>query len=138
MSYAAALAQEHFRYFVEFGKVPVHVAPASDTPAPASSPAPTGLAASLARSIDDLGLSVRSLNSLKNSSIRTLKELVEQTPKTLDDVKNIGDKAIHEIAEMLQKEKLKFGMKFDEIDGDLRITDHGSLPAIPAASGEEA
>ena len=68
----------------------------------------------------------------------TLKELVEQTPKTLDDVKNIGDKAIHEIAEMLQKEGLKFGMKFDEVDGDLRITDHGSLPAIPAASGEEA
>ncbi len=138
LAYAAALAQEHFRYFVEFGKVPVHIAPASDIPVQVSSPAPTGLAASLARTIDDLGLSVRSLNSLKNSSIRTLKELVEQTPKTLDDVKNIGDKAIHEIAEMLQKEGLKFGMKFDEVDGDLRITDHGSLPAIPAASGEEA
>jgi DNA-directed RNA polymerase subunit alpha len=138
LAYAAALAQEHFRYFVEFGKVPVHIAPASDTPSPASTPAPTGLAASLARSIDDLGLSVRSLNSLKNSSIRSLKDLVEHTPKTLEDVKNIGDKAIHEIAEMLHKEGLKFGMKFDEVDGDLRITDHGSLPAIPAASGEEA
>ena len=50
----------------------------------------------------------------------------------------VAPEAIHEIAEMLQKEGLKFGMKFDEVDGDLRITDHGSLPAIPAASGEEA
>ena len=34
IAYAAALAQEHFRYFVEFGKVPVG--------RPESSPAPAG------------------------------------------------------------------------------------------------
>jgi DNA-directed RNA polymerase subunit alpha len=139
LAYAAALAQEQFRYFVEFGKVPVHVAPITETPASTtSSPAPTGLAASLSRSIDELGLSVRSLNSLKNSSIRTLKDLVEYTPKSLEDVKNIGEKAVHEIAELLQREGLNFGMKFEEVDGDLRITDHGTLPALPAVSGEEA
>ncbi len=138
LAYAAALAQEHFRYFVEFGKVPVHAAPVDDqVDAPAGAPAPSGLAASLARPIDDLQLSVRSLNSLKNSSIRTLKDLVEFTPKDLGEVKNIGEKAVQEIAEMLQREGLNFGMKFDEVDGDLRITDHGSLPAVTAASGEE-
>ena len=89
--------------------------------------------------IDDLGLSVRSLNSLKNSSIRTLKDLVEfSARRILDEVKNIGEKALQEIAELLQSEGLNFGMKFDEVDGDLRITDHGTLPALPAASGEEA
>ncbi len=139
LAYAAALAQEHFRYFVEFGKVPVHVAPVSAAaPSAPAAPAPSGLAATLARSIDDLGLSVRSLNSLKNSSIRTLKDLVETSPKVLGEVKNIGDKAVQEIAEMLQKEGLGFGMKFEEVDGDFRITDHGSLLPFPAASGEEA
>lgn len=138
LAYAAALAREHFRYFVEFGKVPVHAAPVNVSAAPANHPTPSGLAASLARPIDDLGLSVRSLNSLKNSSIRTLKDLVEFTTKELNDVKNIGEKAVHEIAELLQREGLNFGMKFDEVDGDLRITDHGTLPALPAVSGEEA
>jgi DNA-directed RNA polymerase subunit alpha len=138
LAYAAALAREHFRYFVEFGKVPVHAAPVSEIAAPASHPTPSGLAASLARPIDDLGLSVRSLNSLKNSSIRTLRDLVEFSTKELNDVKNIGEKAVHEIAELLQREGLNFGMKFDEVDGDLRITDHGTLPALPAVSGEEA
>lgn len=138
LAYAAALAREHFRYFVEFGKVPLHAAPVSEAATSAGLPTPTGLAALLSRPIDDLGLSVRSLNSLKNSSIRTLKDLVEFTTKELNDVKNIGEKAVHEIAELLQREGLNFGMKFDEVDGDLRITDHGTLPALPAVSGEEA
>src|SRR5512134_243159 len=69
IAYAAALAQEHFRYFVEFGKVPV-----MREPAPILSEAGGDLRQSLSRPIDDLGLSVRSLNSLKNSNIRTLQD----------------------------------------------------------------
>ncbi len=133
LAYAAALAQEHFRYFVEFGKVPQMAAPVSESSAPA-----TGLKARLMQSIDDAGLSVRSLNSLKNSNIRTLRDLVEFTTKELNDVKNIGDKAVQEIAELLQREGLNFGMQFEEADGDLRIVNEGTPPMVIAGNGEEA
>src|SRR5512134_1154015 len=108
IAYAAALAQEHFRYFVEFGKVPVARVVASETVAVAG-----GMRGKLARLIDDLGLTVRTLNSLKNSNIRTLKDLVEYSEKELLDVKNVGEKAVAEIAELLQREGLFFGAVLD-------------------------
>ena len=60
-----------------------------------------------------MGLSVRALNSLKNSSIRTLKDLVELAEADLLKVKNVGEKALAEIGELLQREGLSFGMSFD-------------------------
>ena len=74
VAYAAALAQEHFRYFVDFGKVPMVAAEAPS--AGGGSAAPGRLKELLDRSIDDVGLTVRSVNSLKNSNIRTLGDLV--------------------------------------------------------------
>jgi DNA-directed RNA polymerase subunit alpha len=136
VAYAAALAMEHFRHFVEFGKVPDVPEPVV-VAAPAAAPAPTGLKARLARSIDDLGLSVRSLNSLKNSSIRTLQDLVELSGEELLKVKNVGEKALGEIAELLQREGLNFGMEFEEVDGDLRITAQGTAPMVVASTVTE-
>jgi DNA-directed RNA polymerase subunit alpha len=134
IAYAAALAQEHFRYFVEFGKVPL----ARDGGAGAGvAPTPGSLRQRLNRLIDDFGLSVRSLNSLKNSNIRTLRDLVEFSEDDLLKVKNVGEKAIQEIADLLQREGLNFGMRFEEVDGDLRITHPGIPPAPhPAPAGE--
>src|SRR5262245_62284178 len=68
IAYAAALAQEHFRYFVEFGKVPVARGGAAGGAIAGGS---GQLREKVSRLIDDFGLSVRSLNSLKNSNIRT-------------------------------------------------------------------
>ena len=76
----------------------------------------------LGRLIDDFGLSVRSLNSLKNSNIRTLGDLVRYTEDELLKVKNVGEKALSEIAELLRREGLNFGMDWEEADGDLRVT----------------
>ena len=125
IAYAAALAQEHFRYFVEFGKVPM----ARDTAGPAGVPAAGNLRQRLSKLIDDFGLSVRSLNSLKNSNIRTLRDLVEFSEDDLLKVKNVGEKAIQEIADLLQREALNFGMRFEDADGDLRIANPGTPPA---------
>ena len=125
IAYAAALAQEHFRYFVEFGKVPVS--------RPVSTPATRGasqLRDKLGRIIDDFGLSVRSLNSLKNSNIRTLADLVQYTEDELLKVKNVGEKALKEIADLLRAQELNFGMRFEEVDGDLRITNPGAPPSM--------
>jgi DNA-directed RNA polymerase subunit alpha len=132
MAYAAALAMEHFRYFTDFGVVP-QVA----DPEPVAAPAANGLMARLDRPIDDLGLSVRSLNSLKNSSIRSLRDLVEFSTEELLKVKNVGDKALQEIAELLQNEGLNFGMQFEEVDGDLRIVNEGTAPMAIAGAGED-
>ena len=135
IAYAAALAQEHFRYFVEFGKTPAYTAPAANsggTSAPAS-----GLAGRVSRAIDDLGLSVRTVNSLKNGNIRTLRDLVEFSPDELEKVKNIGGKALQEIAELLRDEELNFAMKFEDIGGELRITNQGTPPVVPASVIEE-
>jgi DNA-directed RNA polymerase subunit alpha len=115
IAYAAALAQEHFRYFVEFGKVPAAREPVTD-----GSVASGNLKALLGRLIDDFGLSVRSLNSLKNSNIRTIRDLVAFTEDELLKVKNVGEKALAEIRELLQREGLSFGLVFEEIDGELR------------------
>ena len=134
IAYAAALAQEHFRYFVEFGKVPM----ARDLGAAAAvGPSSGSLRQRLSRLIDDFGLSVRSLNSLKNSNIRTLRDLVEFSEHDLEKVKNVGEKAIQEIADLLQKEVLNFGMRFEEADGDLRIVNPGTPPMPHIASPVE-
>ncbi len=139
IAYAAALAQEHFRFFVEFGKVPQVAEPAPPVAlAGEGAQVVTGLAASLAREIDQLGLSVRSVNSLKNSSIRTLRDLVEHSVEEMLKVKNVGDKALQEIAEMLQKQELNFGMSFEEVEGDLRIVEQGQPPMTVAGNGEDA
>jgi DNA-directed RNA polymerase subunit alpha len=133
IAYAAALAQEHFRYFVEFGKVPM----ARDTAGAPGAPAPGNLRHRLSKLIDDFGLSVRSLNSLKNSNIRTLRDLVEFSEDDLLKVKNVGEKAIQEIADLLQREGLNFGMRFEDADGDLRVANPGTPPAPhPAPLGE--
>ncbi len=134
IAYAAALAMEHFRSFVDFGVVKQVADPEPMAIAPA---APSGLKARLAQPIDDLGLSVRSLNSLKNSSIRTLQDLVEFNGDDLLKVKNVGDKALQEIAELLQREGLNFGMEFEEVDGDLRIVNEGTAPMAGAGAEEE-
>jgi DNA-directed RNA polymerase subunit alpha len=132
IAYAAALAQQHFRYFIEFGKVPQQ-RPAFAEGALASGP----LRARLDRLIDDFGLSVRSLNSLKNSNIRTLKDLVEFSQEELLKVKNVGEKAVQEIAELLQREGLNFSMEFEETETDLRIVRAGLPPMVQAIALEE-
>jgi DNA-directed RNA polymerase subunit alpha len=109
IAYAAALAQEHFQYFRDFGQVPIAPDPVEEDASIASD----DLRERLERPIDDLGLSVRALNSLKNSSIRTLKDLVELAEEDLLKVKNVGEKALAEIGELLQREGLSFGMSFD-------------------------
>ncbi len=134
IAYAAALAQEHFRYFVEFGKVPM-----GRPEAPVAGHGSGALRDKLARLIDDFGLSVRSLNSLKNSNIRTLRDLVQYTEDDLLKVKNVGEKALKEIADLLRAQELNFGMLFEDADDDLRVVQAGSPPSarVVVDAGEE-
>ena len=138
VSYAAALAQTHFQYFAGFG---------SHSPAPLSFglELPGGdaqrLADDIRTPIDDFELSVRSVNSLKNSGIRTLGDLVKMTESQVLQVKNFGKKSLNEIVDLLEKHNLNFGMKFEETADGVRITDPGTPPnrnvAIVAVDDDE-
>src|SRR5256886_160541 len=132
VAYAAALAQEHFRFFVDFGKVPM----VASEPAGNGGVATSQLKDVVARSIDDVGLSVRSVNSLKNSNIRTLADLVQYREEDLLKVKNVGEKALGEIAELLRREGLNFGMRVEEVEGELRVLDPGAAPQAQVTEGE--
>lgn len=132
VAYAAALAQEHFRFFVDFGKVPMSSGGAGGNGGATSA----RVQEVLARSIDDVGLSVRSVNSLKNSNIRTLADLVQYHEDDLLKVKNVGEKALGEIAELLRREGLNFGMRLEEVDGQFHILDGGTAPQARPTEGD--
>ena len=110
VAYGAALLQEHFRYFVDFGRVPM-VAAQGDGGAGQDTARLRDL---LGKPIDDCGLSVRSINSLKNSNINSLGE----------------------IADLLRREGLNFGMAFDEADGQLVVTNPGMPPEAQATAAD--
>lgn len=134
VSYAAALAQTHFQYFASFG---THTAAAVAVPGSEGSSEAARLAESLRTPIDDLNLSVRSVNSLKNSNIRSLGDLVRQTETQILQVKNFGKKSLQEIADLLEKEGLNFGMKFEESTDGVRVADWGTAPSRAAANAPD-
>jgi DNA-directed RNA polymerase subunit alpha len=73
-----------------------------------------GLDALLAKNIDELDLSVRSANSLKNANIHTLRDLVRRTEKDMLETKNFGKKSLEEVQEVLDKLGLALGMDVPE------------------------
>jgi DNA-directed RNA polymerase subunit alpha len=73
-----------------------------------------GLDALLAKQIDELDLSVRSANSLKNANIHTLRDLVRRTEKDMLETKNFGRKSLEEVQEVLDKLGLQLGMDVPE------------------------
>jgi len=67
----------------------------------------------LFRSVDDLELSVRSANCLKNANIRYIGELVQKSEAEMLKTKNFGRKSLNEIKDILGEMGLSLGMKLD-------------------------
>lgn len=67
----------------------------------------------LFRSVDDLELSVRSANCLKNANIRFIGELVVRSEAEMLKTKNFGRKSLNEIKEILSEMGLGLGMKIE-------------------------
>ena len=67
----------------------------------------------LLRHVDDLELSVRSANCLKNAGINLIGELVQKTEAEMLKTKNFGRKSLNEIKEILLESGMGFGMKVD-------------------------
>ncbi|HWX42685.1 MAG TPA: DNA-directed RNA polymerase subunit alpha [Blastocatellia bacterium] len=105
---AAKLIKDHMQIFINFEEEP-ELAEADHDGGPGGP-----LNENLDRSVDELELSVRSYNCLKNADIRTIRELVQKTEPEMLKTKNFGRKSLNEIKEILTSMGLRLGMRFDE------------------------
>ena len=84
----------------------------------------------LNRSVEELELSVRSYNCLKNANIATIGELIQKTEAEMLKTKNFGRKSLNEIKEILAQMGLSLGMKID----DQGNPQPGPTSVLPAAT----
>ena len=103
---AAKLLKDHLAIFINFEELPE----AAEEPAER---ALSQMNEVLNRSVEELELSVRSYNCLKNANIQTIGDLVQKTEAEMLRTKNFGRKSLNEIKEILSGLGLSFGMKFD-------------------------
>jgi len=69
----------------------------------------------LFRSVNELELSVRAANCLKNANIKTIADLVQKSEMEMLKTKNFGKKSLNEIKEILAEMGLHLGMKVDSL-----------------------
>jgi DNA-directed RNA polymerase subunit alpha len=115
IGYAAKLLKDHMTIFINFEELPEATEEPSDRGLDRVSD-------QLNRSVEELELSVRSYNCLKNANIQTIGELVQKTEAEMLRTKNFGRKSLNEIKEILGSMGLALGMKPDA---------HGRLVAPP-------
>jgi len=84
----------------------------------------------LNRSVEELELSVRSYNCLKNANIQSIGELVQKTEAEMLKTKNFGRKSLNEIKEILAQMGLSLGMRIDENGNPVP----GPTSILPAAT----
>jgi DNA-directed RNA polymerase subunit alpha len=104
---SAKLVKDHMNIFINFEEE-IETASASEERRPEIKNE------NLNRSVEELELSVRSYNCLKNANIQTIGELVQKTEAEMLKTKNFGRKSLNEIKEILSSMGLSLGMKIDE------------------------
>jgi DNA-directed RNA polymerase subunit alpha len=108
---AAKLLKDHMSIFINFDEEPETEETVAAAPVQRVHLAPNE---NLDRSVEELELSVRSYNCLKNANITTIRELVQKTESEMLKTKNFGRKSLNEIKEILGGMGLALGMRFDE------------------------
>ena len=108
VSLAAKLIRDHFTIFVGLDE-------AADQPLEGvGDQVSASVNEHLDKSVEELELSVRSYNCLKNANIRTLRELVQKTEGEMLKTKNFGRKSLNEIKDILSTMGLSLGMRLDQ------------------------
>jgi len=120
VSLAAKLARDHLAIFIDLEDEEFE----EETPAEVPEHDREAFWEKLRRSVDEMELSVRSYNCLKNANIGTLGDLVQKTEAEMLKTKNFGRKSLTEIKETLAQMGLSLGMKLDD------------YPGAPQAEGE--
>ena len=105
---AANILISHFKLFTDSKAVPV------DSGSESKSDPLTGgdlqMRHLLLTKLSDVGLSVRAFNCLKAADIDTFADLVSYSRSELMKFRNFGRKSLSEIDELVEKQKLAFGM----------------------------
>ena len=109
VAHAAKTLSDHLMIFVNFHDEPVQEEQEVDEEQ-------EQLIENLNRSVDELELSVRSYNCLKNADIRTIGELVQRNEGEMLKTRNFGRKSLNEIKEILTTMGLSLGMDLAGID----------------------
>jgi DNA-directed RNA polymerase subunit alpha len=108
VSLSAKLIRDHLNIFINLEDAAEMQADAGgEQPGAASNE-------NLDKSVEELELSVRSYNCLKNANIRTIRELVQKTEGEMLKTKNFGRKSLNEIKEILAGMGLSLGMRLDQ------------------------
>lgn len=108
LAYAGKILKEHMAIFINFDEdkaEPEIVQPTEDEAPP--------LNENLYRTVEDLELSVRSANCLKNANINYIGQLVQKTEAEMLKTKNFGRKSLNEIKQLLSEMELALGMKIE-------------------------
>ena len=112
VSLASKLVRDHLNIFINLEE-------GAEAQSEAAADAPRSGASNenLDKSVEELELSVRSYNCLKNANIRTIRELVLKTEAEMLKTKNFGRKSLNEIKEILHTMGLSLGMRVDQPAG---------------------
>jgi DNA-directed RNA polymerase subunit alpha len=106
IAYSAKILKQQLDVFINFEELAEEVQPEAIDEA-------GNVNEVLMRSVEDLELSVRSANCLKNAGINSIGELVQRTEAEMLKTKNFGRKSLSEIKDILNEYGLAFGMKLD-------------------------
>lgn len=109
VAHAAKIIKDHMQIFINFDEEPEAALPQVDEKK-------QKMIAYLSKSVEELELSVRSYNCLKNADIQTIAELVQKNEAEMLKTRNFGRKSLNEIKEILEGMGLSLGMKLDADD----------------------
>ncbi len=108
LAFAAKILKDHLSIFITFDeKDEVHE--------PVIEEKQKEFNKNLLRSVNELELSVRAANCLKNANIKTIADLVQRTEAEMLKTKNFGRKSLNEIKEILSEMGLSLGMKLENL-----------------------
>jgi DNA-directed RNA polymerase subunit alpha len=106
IAYSAKIMKQQLDAFINFEEVEEEILPEKEDEQ-------ENVNKVLLRSVEDLELSVRSANCLKNAGINTIGELVKKTEAEMLKTKNFGRKSLSEIKDILNEYGFTFGMDID-------------------------
>ena len=120
LAYSAKILKEQMSIFINFDEKAETKQPkkAEDREAPEFNE-------NLFRSVEELELSVRSANCLKNADINKIFQLVSKTEAEMLKTKNFGRKSLNEIKEVLAEMGLSLGMKLEGFTPPEEETEEG-------------
>jgi DNA-directed RNA polymerase subunit alpha len=114
ISQAAAILIEHLNLFIlEEAEEEVEFSPVTEGDTEHLMNDEPIFNSNLLKSVEELELSVRSYNCLKNANIKTIADLVQKTEQEMLRTKNFGRKSLNEIKEILTTMGLRLGMRVD-------------------------